>query len=106
VLLAKIPVGRLEPTLFPFERLGVTPTSRWSWRPLFLFRVHSFTGLELFCIRLDLVSLGAELEHVRLEPGHRGFELGRVHREGSGCLGFARGLGRSGHVFYVGRGEV
>ena len=79
MLLAKVPVGRLEPTLFPLERLGVTPTSRWSRCPLFLFRVHSFTGLELFCIRLDLVSLGAELEHVRLEPGHRSFELGRVH---------------------------
>ena len=79
MLLAKVPVGRLEPTLFPLERLGVTPTSRWSWCPLFLFRVHSFTGLELFCIRLDLVSLGAELEHVRLEAGHRGFELGSVH---------------------------
>jgi hypothetical protein len=26
------------------------------------------------------VSLGAELEHVRLEAGHGGFELGSVHR--------------------------
>lgn len=79
MLLAKVPVGRLEPTLFPLERLGFAPTLVRGWCPLFLLAMHRLIGLDLFCVQLDLVSLGAELEHVRLEAGCRGFELGKVH---------------------------
>jgi hypothetical protein len=45
------------------------------------------------------VSLGAELERSRLEPGDRGFELGEVHRVRVDSQGVRVGLGGSGHVF-------
>jgi len=89
VLLAKVPVGRLEPTLFSLECLGVTAVHGVQCRPGLLLAVRCFLRFGRVRTQLDFVPLGAEFERTRLEPGGRGFELGKVHFldvRGSGVL--------------------
>ena len=77
MLLAKVPVGRFEPTLPPLERLGVTSArGGWGGARVWLF---PFLGLGRLGNLDDPVALCAELERARLELGDGGFELGKVH---------------------------
>ena len=80
MLLAKVSVGRLEPTLFPLQRLGATSARGvrgGACIGLFVMgRLLRFGWLG----ELDgPVTLGAELERALLEPRGRRFELCKIH---------------------------
>jgi hypothetical protein len=80
VLLAKVPVGRLEPTLLPFHGLGLAPTRRRWERPTRLFLdVRRLVRLGRLVYPHKRVSLRIQLNGARLEAGNRGVKLGKVH---------------------------
>jgi len=97
VLLAEVPVGCLEPALFPLHSLGLAAVR--SRKRLGLLLVCRLVRLRRLIDTHELVALSLEFECMCLEAGNRGVELGKVHRVCLVCTGCVRYLTGTAHVF-------